>query len=147
MLQNESYNRARFPFVSPMNGILYDKIDPDLGNTNPAPGYISVAQPRTNERRPDTKYLGVTLIYVSAFLPLALWLMRSVYQSLPISLEEAAWLLGEDYEALMDEPLDAARARLRIADPVAYRRAQAELGDALSSYASAMKARAAGALA
>lgn len=39
-------------------------------------------------------YVGVTLIYVSAFLPLALWLMRSVYQSLPISLEEAAWLDG-----------------------------------------------------
>lgn len=39
-------------------------------------------------------YLGVTLIYVSAFLPLALWLMRSVYQSLPVSLEEAAWLDG-----------------------------------------------------
>jgi multiple sugar transport system permease protein len=39
-------------------------------------------------------YLGITLIYVSAFLPLALWLMRSVYRSLPISLEEAAWLDG-----------------------------------------------------
>jgi len=39
-------------------------------------------------------YLGITLIYVSAFLPLALWLMRSVYESLPISLEEAAWLDG-----------------------------------------------------
>ena len=39
-------------------------------------------------------YLGVTLIYVSAFLPLALWLMRSVYQSLPLSVEEAAWLDG-----------------------------------------------------
>lgn len=39
-------------------------------------------------------YLGVTLIYVSAFLPLALWLMRSVYQSMPVSLEEAAWLDG-----------------------------------------------------
>jgi multiple sugar transport system permease protein len=39
-------------------------------------------------------YVGVTLIYVSAFLPLALWLMRSVYRSLPISLEEAAWLDG-----------------------------------------------------
>jgi len=39
-------------------------------------------------------YLGITLIYVSAFLPLALWLMRSVYQSLPLSLEEAAWLDG-----------------------------------------------------
>ncbi len=39
-------------------------------------------------------YAGVTLIYVSAFLPLALWLMRSVYQSMPLSLEEAAWLDG-----------------------------------------------------
>jgi multiple sugar transport system permease protein len=39
-------------------------------------------------------YTGVTLIYVSAFLPLALWLMRSVYQSLPISIEEAARIDG-----------------------------------------------------
>lgn len=39
-------------------------------------------------------YLGITLIYVSAFLPLALWLMRSVYQAMPLSLEEAAWLDG-----------------------------------------------------
>lgn len=39
-------------------------------------------------------YVGVTLIYVSAFLPLALWLMRSVYQAMPLSLEEAAWLDG-----------------------------------------------------
>lgn len=39
-------------------------------------------------------YAGVTLIYVSAFLPLALWLMRLVYQAMPLSLEEAAWLDG-----------------------------------------------------
>lgn len=39
-------------------------------------------------------YVGITLIYVSAFLPLALWLMRSVYQAMPVSLEEAAWLDG-----------------------------------------------------
>lgn len=39
-------------------------------------------------------YLGVTLVYVSAFLPLALWLMRSVYQAIPVSLEEAAYLDG-----------------------------------------------------
>jgi multiple sugar transport system permease protein len=39
-------------------------------------------------------YAGVTLIYVSAFLPLALWLMRSVYETMPASLEEAAWLDG-----------------------------------------------------
>ena len=39
-------------------------------------------------------YVGITLIYVSAFLPLALWLMRSIYQSMPLSVEEAAWLDG-----------------------------------------------------
>ncbi|SNB73937.1 carbohydrate ABC transporter membrane protein 2, CUT1 family [Arboricoccus pini] len=39
-------------------------------------------------------YLGVTLIYASAFLPLALWLMRSFYAVLPASLEEAAALDG-----------------------------------------------------
>jgi multiple sugar transport system permease protein len=39
-------------------------------------------------------YLGITLIYVSAYLPLTLWLMRSVFDSLPVSLEEAAQLDG-----------------------------------------------------
>ncbi len=32
----------------------------------------------------------------------------------------AGWLLGEDYEALLHEPLDAARARLGIAEPARY---------------------------
>lgn len=32
----------------------------------------------------------------------------------------AAWLLGEDYERLLAEPLEAARARLGIAPPLAY---------------------------
>jgi hypothetical protein len=62
LLQNEVTNRARFPFLSPVNGILYDKVDADLGNTNPAPGYISAAQTRVNERRPDTRYSGITYI-------------------------------------------------------------------------------------
>jgi multiple sugar transport system permease protein len=38
--------------------------------------------------------LGITLIYVSAFLPLSLWLMRNVFEALPLSLEEAAQLDG-----------------------------------------------------
>jgi multiple sugar transport system permease protein len=38
--------------------------------------------------------VGITLIYVSAFLPLSLWLMRNVFESLPLSLEEAAQLDG-----------------------------------------------------
>ncbi|MBB5699904.1 Coq4 family protein [Sphingomonas yantingensis] len=41
--------------------------------------------------------------------------------------KRAAWLHGEDYEALLAEPLEAARRRLRIAEPVAYHRAQVSL--------------------
>jgi ubiquinone biosynthesis protein COQ4 len=43
--------------------------------------------------------------------------------------KRAAWLSGEDYEQLMHEPLDAARRRLRIAEPVRYRQAQARLAE------------------
>ncbi|MCY1351600.1 hypothetical protein D9M69_378720 [compost metagenome] len=32
----------------------------------------------------------------------------------------AGWLLGEDYERLLHEPLEAARARLGIAEPGRY---------------------------
>jgi multiple sugar transport system permease protein len=39
-------------------------------------------------------YLGVALIYVSAYLPLSLWLLRGVFEALPLSLEEAAQLDG-----------------------------------------------------
>jgi hypothetical protein len=56
LLQNQILNRARFPFTDPATGILYDKIDSDLGNTAPAPGFISLTQPRTNQRRPDPRY-------------------------------------------------------------------------------------------
>ena len=42
----------------------------------------------------------------------------------------AAWLHGEDYEAVMHEQLDAARRRLRIAQPVRYVQAQARLAAA-----------------
>jgi len=41
--------------------------------------------------------------------------------------KRAAWLHLEDYEALMAEPLDSARARLRIAEPLRYRQAQQRL--------------------
>jgi multiple sugar transport system permease protein len=39
-------------------------------------------------------FAGITLIYVSAYLPLTLWLMRSVFEALPVSLEEAAQIDG-----------------------------------------------------
>ncbi len=54
-------NRARFPIVSPADGVLYDKIDPDLTNRTPAPGFISIVQPRTDERRPDTRYTNLLI--------------------------------------------------------------------------------------
>ena len=51
---------------------------------------------------------------------------------------KAKWLIGEDYEKLMHEPLDAARARLGIRHPIKYKQAQAELGP-LASYLSMKK--------
>lgn len=48
----------------------------------------------------------------------------------------ATWICGEDYETLLAEPLDVARARLGIATPHAYLKAQRELGADLSSYLS-----------
>lgn len=41
--------------------------------------------------------------------------------------KRARWLSGEDYEALLAEPLEAARRRLNIAEPVLYRKAQGVL--------------------
>ncbi len=42
----------------------------------------------------------------------------------------AAWLPGEDYVALMAEPLEAARERLRIPRPTLYERVPAEMRNA-----------------
>ena len=50
--------------------------------------------------------------------------------------KRATWLVGEDYDALLAEPLDAARRRLGIVTPTAYLEAQRTLGPQLSSYAS-----------
>ena len=52
---------------------------------------------------------------------------------------KAKWISGEDYEKLLHEPIDAARARLGIVTPVAYLKAQRELGAELASYLSAPK--------
>jgi len=42
----------------------------------------------------------------------------------------AAWLPGEDYEALMAEPLEAARARLGLGRPTIYDSIPADYRDA-----------------
>ncbi|WP_395674104.1 Coq4 family protein [Phenylobacterium sp.] len=44
----------------------------------------------------------------------------------------AAWLLGEDYEALLAEPLEAARVRLKIARPTIYESIPPERRDLLA---------------
>lgn len=43
--------------------------------------------------------------------------------------KKAAWLSAVDYEALLAEPLEAARARLKIPEPVLYKQAQAMLAE------------------
>lgn len=55
----------------------------------------------------------------------------------------AKWLAGEDYLELMHEPLDAARQRLGLTEPVLYKRAQRELGEEMASYLSARREEAA----
>ncbi len=56
--------------------------------------------------------------------------------------KKAKWLAGEDYEKLLHEPIDAARARLGLVEPVAYLKAQRKLG-AMASYLSQDKPAAA----
>lgn len=49
---------------------------------------------------------------------------------------KAKWLAGEDYLKLLAEPIDAARARLGLSEPIAYITAQRELGAEMASYLS-----------
>ncbi|HEY4124402.1 MAG TPA: Coq4 family protein [Rhizomicrobium sp.] len=51
--------------------------------------------------------------------------------------KQAAWLHGEDIEALFAEPLEAARARMNIARPIAYERAQESVSTGASSWLAA----------
>jgi ubiquinone biosynthesis protein COQ4 len=57
----------------------------------------------------------------------------------------AHWISGEDYLELLHEPLDAARARLNIPEPVAYRAAQRELGGIMDTFLKARREQAAAA--
>ena len=54
-------------------------------------------------------YLGVVLVYVSGFLPLAIWILYNYFNSIPRELEEAAFVDGAT-------PM---RALLRVVIPVA----------------------------
>ncbi|MGI8784924.1 MAG: TonB-dependent receptor [Acidobacteriota bacterium] len=71
LLLYDTSNRAEFPIRAPDHanvtaanrGQLMNCIDPNLNNTNPAPGCISLAQPRYNDRRPDPRYTGILRVF------------------------------------------------------------------------------------
>jgi hypothetical protein len=72
-------NRAQFPVVSTQPssygsaaqgifpGVLFNQIDPDLFDSNPAPGYISLTQSRLNARRPDGRYSSFLIVSNAAW--------------------------------------------------------------------------------
>ncbi|MBI1897013.1 MAG: TonB-dependent receptor, partial [Acidobacteria bacterium] len=70
-IQYHVQNRAQFPATSTVpypgalsfTGVTFDKIDANLFNANPAPGFISISQQRINQRRPDGRYGAI--FYVS----------------------------------------------------------------------------------
>ena len=67
-------NRAQFPIVSTQpaayggvpqgifTGVNFNQIDPNLFDSNPPPGQISLTQPRTNARRPDGRYSSLLIV-------------------------------------------------------------------------------------
>jgi len=80
----------------------------------------------------QTKGLGWLLIAIGAGLrslkgPKQPY-VRAIWQGYRRG-KAARWLLGEDYEKLMGEPLDAARRRLNITPPTIYDSIPAELRD------------------
>ncbi len=83
-----AFTRIRFPG----RGFLFGAVVATLA----IPGYavlIPLYRIMISMHLVDT-YVGIALIYVSAYLPLSLWLLRSVFEALPIALEEAAQLDG-----------------------------------------------------
>lgn len=83
-----AFTRIRFP----ARNVLFGAVVATLA----IPAYavlIPLYQVMIKMQLVDT-YVGVSLIYVSAYLPLSLWLLRSVFDALPLALEEAAQLDG-----------------------------------------------------
>ena len=81
---------------------------------------------------PQTRSLGW------AFIAFGVWLRSGAAGGLPVRRailegyrrgKTAAWLPGEDYEALLAEPLESARARLGLSRPAVYDSIPAEYRD------------------
>jgi len=92
-----AYAFARLEF--PGRGLLFSAVVATLA----VPGYavlIPLFRLMVSLHQIDA-YLGVTLIYVSAFLPLSLWLLKGVMDSLPRSLEDAARIDGAGHMRIL----------------------------------------------
>ena len=92
-----AFTRLEFPF---RNAIFYAVV-----GTLAIPGYavlIPLFRIMVALHQVDA-YLGVTLIYVSAFLPLCLWLLKGLLDTLPRSLEEAARMDGASHIRILTE--------------------------------------------
>jgi multiple sugar transport system permease protein len=92
-----AYAFARLEF--PGRGLLFSGVVATLA----VPGYavlIPLFRLMVSLHQIDA-YLGVTLIYVSAFLPLSLWLLKGVMDSLPRSLEDAARIDGAGHMRIL----------------------------------------------
>lgn len=83
-------------------------------------------------------FIAVGASIKSVFVTKSFAFARAVWEGYR-SGKRTAWLAGEDYPALLNEPIDAARARLGIREPKAYKQAQRALG-AFASYATPVKA-------
>jgi multiple sugar transport system permease protein len=95
LLAAYGFTRLKFPFRQPL---FYAIIA-----TMAVPGYavlIPLFRLMVSLKQIDT-YLGVTLIYVSAFAPLCLWLLKGVLDALPPSLEEAARMDGAGHVTIL----------------------------------------------
>ncbi|HJW41926.1 MAG TPA: Coq4 family protein [Rhizomicrobium sp.] len=84
----------------------------------------------------QTKGLGWGFIALMGALknlrePLGRLVARAVWEGYRRG-QRTSWLPGEDYEALFAEPLDAARARLNIAEAMCYARAKQAMASAVA---------------
>lgn len=88
MLGGYAFSRFRFPGRrAVLFGILLVRVIPPPATI--APLYVLVLDMGLNN-----SYLGIILVEAAFNVPLVLWLMKGVFDTIPAGLEEAAWLDG-----------------------------------------------------
>jgi multiple sugar transport system permease protein len=88
VLGGYAFARLRFRFQGPLFYLILATLTLPVYAT-----LIPIFQIMSNVGLVNT-YLGIILTYTSGFLPLAMWIMYSMFQALPPSLEEAATIDG-----------------------------------------------------